>query len=97
MQIVFTKTITVIFVLIFWTLFSAAYIMNDLWRDFKLTQLTVAYNQGRAETIQHLIQEASKCQPFNIYHEEQKVDLIAVQCLEQDGAKAAMPANTTEE
>lgn len=97
MQLIFTKATIAIFILSLWTTFSMTYIVRDHWQDFQLTQLTVAYNQGRGETVQQLIQESAKCQPFNIYNEEQQVDLIAVQCLEQDGAKAAMPANTTEE
>ena len=93
MRLALTKQIIAILILTLWALFSAAYIINDLWQDFKLTQLSAAYNQAKAETVQQLIQESSKCQPFNIYNQEQKVDLIAVHCLSEEET----PENTTKE
>ena len=93
MHLTLTKATIAILILTLWTTFSMTYIVRDHWQDFKLTQLTVAYNQGRGETVQQLIQEPSKCQPFNIYNQEQKVDLIAVHCLSEEET----PENTTKE
>ena len=76
-----------------WILFSAGYIVNDLWQDFKTKRTSAAYEQGKTEIIQGLIQEAAKCQPFNIFNKEQKVDLIAVQCLQQNREGTDNPAN----
>ena len=78
--------------LILWTLFSAGYIVNDRWQNFKGTQLLTAYKQAKVETIQALIQEAAKCQPLNIANKEQKVELIAVQCLQQNREGTDNPA-----
>ena len=80
------KTILYLFVLA-WIVFSIIYIINDIWRDFKNVQMLNAYEQGRVETINQLIQEAEKCQPFSIFSAEKQIQLINTDCLETQGVK----------
>jgi len=56
--------------------------VNNVWSDFKNVQLTQAYNQGRTDTINLLIQEAEKCQPFSVFSGEKEIQLIKTGCPE---------------
>lgn len=68
------------FLVFLWVIFSVAYIVNDIWTNYKNVQLVQAYNQGRTDTINVLIQEAEKCQSFSVYSEEKEIQLIKVGC-----------------
>jgi hypothetical protein len=70
------------FLVFLWIVFSIVYIINDLWSNYKNVQLVQAYNQGRADTINALIQEAEKCQPFSVYSSEKEIQLIKIGCPE---------------
>ena len=74
---------TILYVLIsVWIVFSVAYIISDVWGDFKNTQILSAYEQGRVDTINTLITEAENCQPFSIFSAEKQIQLININCLE---------------
>ena len=70
------------FLALLWIVFSIVYIVNDVWRDFKDVQLKQAYEQGRIDTINTLIQEAEKCQPIPVFNQEKEVQLIKIGCSE---------------
>jgi hypothetical protein len=63
-----------------WIVFSLVYIFYDIWSDFKLKELNQAYQQGRVETINALITEAEKCQPFPVFSGEKQIQLIKTDC-----------------
>jgi len=70
------------FLVFLWIIFSVVYIVNDIWSNYKNVQLVQAYNQGKTDTINALIQEAEKCQPFSVYSGEKEIQLIRIGCPE---------------
>lgn len=68
-------------IIFLWIIFSLVYIFHDIWSDFKLRQLTQAYQQGKADTINELLRQAEKCDPFSVFSGEKQVQLINVDCL----------------
>jgi hypothetical protein len=83
------KSSVLLIVLLVWLVFSLIYIGYDVWTDFKVGQMNQAYQQGRVETVNNLINRANKdCQPFSVNSGENKVDLINVQCLQQQQGNA---------
>jgi flagellar basal body-associated protein FliL len=79
------KFLILVTILIAWAVFSVAYIGYDLWSDFKNGQMAQAYQQGRAETVNQLIQRAGQCQPFSVNSGNNQAELISVSCLQQQG------------
>ena len=63
-----------------WAVFSVIYILWDVWGDFKNQKLAQAYQQGRTDTVNALIAEAEKCQPFSVFTSEKQIQLIKVDC-----------------
>jgi len=76
-----TKKLILNIVLLIWIIFSVIYILYDVWSDFKLKALNQAYQQGRADTINALIQQAEKCDPIPVLSGEKKIEVINVNCL----------------
>jgi len=76
-----TKKLILNLVLILWVIFSVIYILYDVWSDFKLKALNQAYQQGRADTINALIQQAEKCDPIPVLSGEKRIEVINVNCL----------------
>ena len=77
-----TKKTILYLILFLWVIFSVVYIINDIWSNYKNVQLVNAYNQGKADTINVLITEAEKCQPFSVFSEEKEIQLIKIGCPE---------------
>lgn len=74
-------------VLLAWAVFSLVYIGYDTWTDFKAGQMNQAYQQGRVDTVNNLISRAQKdCQPFSVNSQNNKINLIDVSCLQQQGS-----------
>lgn len=81
------KMMVLLAILIVWAVFSAIYIGYTTWTNFKMGQMNQAYQQGRADTVNNLISRANEdCQPFNVNSGNEKVNLINVECLQQQGA-----------
>ena len=76
-----TKKLILNIVLLIWIVFSVIYILYDVWSDFKLKALNQAYQQGRADTINALIQQAEKCDPIPVLSGEKRIEVINVNCL----------------
>lgn len=70
-----------------WIIFSIVYIINDVWSDFKNVKMLNAYERGRAEIINQLIQEAEKCQPVPIFSAGKQIQLINTDCLKTQEIK----------
>lgn len=71
-----------------WVVFSFLYISYSIFENFKtgmLQNIQNAYVQGKADTINTLIKQASdkECKPFNVFSDDKKVDLINISCLKQ--------------
>ena len=76
-----TKKLILNIILLIWIIFSVIYILYDIWSDFKLKALNQAYQQGRADTINALIQQAEKCDSIPIFSGEKKIEVINVNCV----------------
>ncbi|MDD2487257.1 MAG: hypothetical protein PHS92_02725 [Candidatus Gracilibacteria bacterium] len=65
-----------------------------MWNNFQVNVMQNSYVAGQNDTIGQIITKASDkaCQPFNIYNQAGKVDLINVACLQK-----APQANGTEQ
>jgi len=68
-------------VLVIWIVFSVGYILYDIWSDFRFKALNEAYQQGRIDTINSLVQQAEKCEAIPIFSGEKSVKVINVDCL----------------
>lgn len=74
---------------------SALYIAYSVAVDFKDGILRNAYEAGRTETVNALIAKATdgKCEAFNVFSGEKKVDLVNVACLQKTSdASVTKPA-----
>ena len=82
MEINLSKKIILHILVLLWIIFSVAYIIWDIWSDFKNVQMFQAYEQGRTDTINVLIQEAGKCELIPIFSGEKEIQLVNIDCLE---------------
>ena len=57
-----------------------------MWSNYKNIQLARAYEQGAADgigdIIHQLMQEAEKCQPFQVSSGEKQTELIKTDCFD---------------
>ncbi|MFH1259016.1 MAG: hypothetical protein ABII74_04260 [Elusimicrobiota bacterium] len=64
-----------------WIVFSVVYIARDLWDDFKINQINEAYQQGRLDTINTLIQAAeTSCQAVPVSNGQKTIEIINAAC-----------------
>lgn len=70
---------------------SALYIAYTVVIDFRDGLLRNAYEAGRTETVNALIAKATdgKCEAFNVFSGDKKVDLVNVACLQKTAAPEA--------
>ena len=80
MEINFNKKTILCLILFLWVVFSVVYIINDIWSNYRDVQLVAAYNQGKTDTINTLIQEAEKCQSFSVFSGEKEIQLMKFGC-----------------
>jgi len=73
-------------IIILWIGFSVIYIALDLWNDFKFQEINRAFESGRVETINQIIQQTvnRRCEPVRIFNEETEVNLIDMACVQQE-------------
>jgi len=79
-----------------WLVFSAAYIVHDLWKN----GLSATYQAGYQRAFSDVLVQSQACQPFNVFVGEAKADLINLKCLEApegEGAAAQGAEAATEE
>ncbi|KPJ57138.1 hypothetical protein AMJ49_02455 [Parcubacteria bacterium DG_74_2] len=77
-----SKKLILNIIIVIWIVFSVIYIFYDFWTDFKLKILNQAYQQGRIDTINTLINQAKKCEPIPIFSGEERIEVININCLE---------------
>ena len=72
-----------------WVVLMTLYFIWSIWNNTLLATYNAGRQTGAQETVVSLIEQASdkKCQPFNVYAGESKVDLINVACLKQAPAE----------
>ncbi|MFH1401554.1 MAG: hypothetical protein ABIG40_01155 [Parcubacteria group bacterium] len=64
-----------------WIVFSVVYIAKDLWDDFKINQINEAYQQGRLDTINTLIQATETgCQALPVSNGQKTIEIINAAC-----------------
>lgn len=77
-------------VLIIWIVFSALYIVQDLWRGGIATSYRLGQQAGAGQLVSQTIAQAQKCEPFTMFTDAARVELINVTCLQQaESAEAA--------
>lgn len=73
-----------------WILFSVLYIAQDMWRNGLQTSYRLGEQAGVRGAVTQTIVEAQKgCEPFTVFNEAGRVDLINVACLQQPQAEGA--------
>lgn len=63
---------------------SLGYIGYNEWTNFKLNYSVAAFQNGQADTISQLINQAEdpSCQPFSVYNQQKEVRLVNVVCVQ---------------
>jgi uncharacterized protein YybS (DUF2232 family) len=79
----FSKKTIIYLIAIIWIVFSVFYVANNIWGNFKNTQMSLAYQQGMDDLVAALFQEAEECQPFPVFSGDTEMYLIKFDCLEQ--------------
>ena len=82
--------------LVVWIIFSAVYVVQDLWRE----GVQAAYQTGQQSGAQMaesniagaIMRDAQECKAIPLTVGEAQVELIATSCLQQAGAPEAGPA-----
>ncbi len=82
MEITLSKKTIGSLILFLWLVFSVVYITNDIWSNYKDVQLVLAYDQGRADVINTIIQEAETCQIVPVFSGEKEIMIVNMACLE---------------
>jgi hypothetical protein len=81
-------------IVIIWIVAATGYVVFDLWSDYKVKGIQAAYQTGKNETIQQLIDEVKKngCQPLGITKDQQTLQVINADCL---GQPALTPSDSS--
>ena len=79
----FTKKNVLHFLGVVWILVSVGYIVVDQWQDFKVRELSVAYQNGRADAIRTIMTEVDKCKPLPLFSDEKEISVVSIECLQQ--------------
>jgi hypothetical protein len=72
---------------IVWVIFSVAYICYDIWSDFRANQLSLAYQQGRVDTVNALISQAQACNAIPVSSATTTIEVVNVKCLQTQSEK----------
>lgn len=80
--------------LIAWFVVSVLYIAYDIYSDFRINFINVAYQNGATDAYTNIVTEANKwCSGFSVSAGDKKVDLISVSCLQQPTQTSPVPGN----
>ena len=79
----FQKVHWSVWVLALYVLLSAAFIGRSLWKDFVSNYAENAFMEGRAYTVQELINQTSDgtCEPVTVFNESSTVKLVNADCV----------------
>lgn len=69
-------------VIVLYMVISLGYILYTAWSNFKINYGQRSYEQGRQDTVQQLIQQATQpdCKPFTVYADQKQVQLQNSDC-----------------
>ena len=62
---------------------AMGYIINDQLKERRIVREQEVYNLGVQETISAIMKQASSCEQISLYNESSTLNLIAVECLQQ--------------
>ena len=80
----FMKKIPVLKVIfIIWVIFASLYVGYGEYQRVQVMVAQRAYNTGLRDAVNQLIQQAQTCQPIPVTSGEQRVDLIALDCIQE--------------
>ncbi len=71
-------------VVVLYIAISLGYILYGQWQDFRADSAQRSFLEGRALTIEQIIQQAEdeNCQPFFVFSDDKRVNLINIDCLQ---------------
>jgi len=76
-------------IFIIWVVFASLYVVYSEYSRINIMVAQRSYNTGLRDAVNQLIQQAQTCQPIPVTSGEQRVDLIALSCLNQSDEEAA--------
>jgi hypothetical protein len=63
-----------------WIVFSIGYILRDQWIKFQNRRILTAYQQGVADTVRALMNQAEACQPVSLTDGDKRIEVIKLGC-----------------
>ncbi len=84
-------------VLIAWVVFSILYVGYTQYRYLTNFVASTAYQRGLSEAVVQVVQQAQKCEAFQVQIDGQGVSLINTKCLQQQPAAAAPATDNSSE
>jgi len=64
------------------------YIVQNQWQKYKIGQLEKAYIAGGNNTVNIIVNEVEKCQSISLVSGDKKVNMITVECLQNNQEKS---------
>jgi hypothetical protein len=85
--------------IIIWFIGTTGYFIYDIYINYRVRGMQMAYNDGYGASVNDLIKKATsnKCQPFEVQKDGTKLQLIDISCLQQQNQaiKDPTPTSTT--
>jgi hypothetical protein len=85
---ILTKKNIFTLLIILWLIFSVYYVIQNEWQKYKIGQLEKAYIAGGNNAVNIIINEAKKCQQIPLVSGDKRVNMIAVECLQNNQKKS---------
>lgn len=73
---------------IVWIIFASLYVVYGEYQRVKVLVAQRAYNTGIRDSVIQLLEQSKTCQPIPVTSGEDRVELIAVNCLTQSDSEA---------
>ena len=71
-------------ILIIWLIFATLYVLVGEYNRLTNVVAKLAYTRGGSDALVSVMEEAKKCQVFDIHDDKQQINLIAVDCLKKN-------------
>jgi len=70
-------------IVIIWLFAATGYVVFNEWSGYKEKGIQAAYQQGVADTVSKLIDQAQKnpCQPIDVNLQDKKIQIVDAKCL----------------
>lgn len=76
-------------ILIIWIVFASLYVAYGEYKRLTVYVAQTSYTRGVTDSVAKLMQESQKCQPIPVTAGDQKIELIALNCLKAPDDSAA--------